>query len=225
MASQPAEAAAGFILPSAAASLLKTTPEALAQLAKAGKIPKLEDGAYHTARLIQAYVDHLSSDEIGAGEASETINVSAERIRQLVAEGYITKIGTKGGANVYSRKDLVLGYIRFLKDDERRTSKSATASRIGEARTKEIELRIQKQEHRICDTEDAIGVVEEIVGLYRSELSAMPARLARHDITLRRQIEKSVNGILDRVSATFTKRAHALRTGGEAFEVDTEDAA
>ncbi|WP_336801707.1 hypothetical protein [Kaistia sp. MMO-174] len=207
--------------PEAAAALLATTPETLKRLAQQGVIPGTEGGTYPAGRLIQQYVAHISSDECGLQDASELIMVSKERIRQLVEAGYITKLR----ANRYSKRGVVQGYIRFLKDEERRSSKSATASKVGEARAREIELRIAQKEHRICDTEDAIGVVEEIVGMYRSELSGLPARLARNDLPLRREIEKNVNGILDRVSATLAKRALALRTGGEAFEADAEDVA
>lgn len=151
-------------------------------------------------------------------QASRLILVSGERIRQLVKEGYIPK----PGKNQYPLVGVVQGYIRFLKDEERRTSKVAAESGLKAARQREIEMRIAEREHRLIDTSEALAVVDEIVGRYRAEFSGLAARITR-DVELRKRIEAEVNGTLQRVSDLLASRAVALRTRGEA--VDPESSA
>ena len=56
------------------------------------------------------------------GQAARLLMMSEERIRQLVKQGFIPKPEKRGFVQLL---DAVQGYLRYLKDDERRSAKSA----------------------------------------------------------------------------------------------------
>jgi len=102
---------------------------------------------------------------VPAGQAAALLMLSTQRLRQLSAEGFIPR-ASKGE---YPLVGVVQGYIRFLKDEERRTSKVQAESDLKATRRKEIELRIARDDHRLIETDEAIAAVEDIVGIHRSE--------------------------------------------------------
>jgi hypothetical protein len=144
--------------------------------------------------------------------------LTPQRVNQLVREGWIEK----GGRNGYTIVGAVQGYIRFLKDEQRRASKSAALSRVQDARAREIELRTAREEHLLIETAEAIGVVDEIVGGLRSEVAGVPARLTR-DVDLRRKIEAELDDVFRRAADRFEQKARDLRSSGEAVAPVAED--
>lgn len=153
--------------------------------------------------------------------AGRLLMKSGERIRQLVREGWIPKHGT--GANTrYALVDVVQGYIRFRDDVEKRATKTAAATRISDARAREIELRTAIREGHLIDLDEAIEAVEELMGLLRSELSGLPARCTR-DLQVRRTIETARNDILERIADLAAEKAAAMgsrRNSGAALPTD-----
>ena len=59
----------------------------------------------------------------------------------------------------------VQGYLRYLKDDERRSAKSAADSRVRDARALEIELRIAERSRELIPVEDALNDMAELAGM------------------------------------------------------------
>ena len=142
--------------------------------------------------------------------AARLLMKSNERIRQLSREGWIPKHGT--GANTrYALVDVVQGYIRFRDDAEKRATKTAAATRISDARAREIELRTAIREGHLIDLDEAIEAIEELMGLLRSELSGLPARCTR-DLQVRRTIETARNDILERIADLAAEKASAMAT-------------
>lgn len=158
------------------------------------------------------------SAEISLAEAAELLGLTKQWINRLGRDGFVPK--TARGR--YRLVDVVQGYVRFLKDEERRTSKSASASRVQDARAREIELRTAREEHTLIETDEAIAVCDEIVGAYKSELAGLAARVTR-DIDLRNKIETEVDDVCRRVAARFEQRASDLRSSGEVIAPDAED--
>ena len=106
----------------------------------------------------------------------------------------------------------VQGYLRYLKDDERRSAKSAADSRVRDARALEIELRIAERTRDLIPLEDALADMAELAASVRSELAGLPARLTRI-IDERQKIESEVDGVLSRLSERATEKAAALGAG------------
>ena len=143
-------------------------------------------------------------------QACRLLMISDERIRQIAKMGYIPKLA-KGRYNLV---ELVQGYIKFLKDDDRRSSKSATASRMQDAKTAEIEMRLAEKRRELIPVEDAQAAVDVIVGKVRAEFSGLPARATR-DMTLRRVLEAETNASLNRVADAVAASAEYFAKGGE----------
>ena len=76
---------------------------------------------------------------IPIGQAARLLMISEERIRQLVKQGYVPKSERRGYVQLVGA---VQGYLKYLKEDERRSTRSAADSRVRDARALEIELRI-----------------------------------------------------------------------------------
>lgn len=147
---------------------------------------------------------------ISRPQVARLLMISEERVRQLVKMEYLPQ--TARGQ--YPLVGVVQGYIRFLKDEERRSSKSATASRMQEAKATEIDMRIAEKRRELIPLEEAEAVVDVLVGRIRSEFSGLPIRVTR-DMTLRRELESEVNGSLNRIGEAMVALARNLREGGD----------
>lgn len=155
---------------------------------------------------------------ITADQACKLLMLSNERIRQLVKSGYIQQ-ESRGKYNLVG---VVQGYIRFLKDEERRTTRVSSESRVRDARAQEIELRMAEKRRELVPLEDATAAFDLVVGKVKEEFSGLPARTTR-DIPLRRKIEEEINGSLGRVAESLRASAEFLRTGGELPHSDTDN--
>jgi phage terminase Nu1 subunit (DNA packaging protein) len=156
--------------------------------------------------------------EISTQEAAALLEITPHRLRQLIAEGHIAqakraKVGLVGA---------VQGYIRFLKDDTRRSSKSASASRVQDARAREIDLKIAEREGRLIDAVEHRDLFAESFGIIKSGLDSIPARVTR-DMALRRKIETEIDDVLRRAADRFEQAARDPALAGEPAEADGGD--
>jgi hypothetical protein len=143
---------------------------------------------------------------IPIGQAARLLMISEERIRQFVKQGYVAKSEKRGYVQLVGA---VQGYLRYLKEDERRSSKSAADSRVRDARALEIELRIAERSRDLIPIEDALTDMAEFAGLVRSELAGLPARLTRL-IDERQKVETEIDALLARLAQKADEKASAL---------------
>jgi phage terminase Nu1 subunit (DNA packaging protein) len=155
---------------------------------------------------------------VAASVIGSFIDVSAERVRKLAEEGVLPREG-KGR---FPLRACIKAHAAWSRDEARRGSRTASQSRVSDARAREIEIRVAKEEHRLIETEDALGALDEIIGTLRSEASGLPARVTR-DVALRRKVESEIDDIFRRASARFERAAVDLRQGGEALPHAEED--
>jgi hypothetical protein len=141
-------------------------------------------------------------------EAAQLLMVTPQWVRDLGAKGYIPK--AEGGK--VPMVAAVQGYIKWLKDEERRTSKTAAQSAVQQARAREIELRIARESGKLIDLEDAETTFATILGIYRSELAGVAAASTR-DLVLRETIDRALNDAVARARDRFRQHIEALRTG------------
>jgi phage terminase Nu1 subunit (DNA packaging protein) len=152
-------------------------------------------------------------------QAARLIMKSAERVRQLSREGYIPRHGKANDAR-FHLLDVVQGYIRFRDDSDRRNSQSAQASRVADARAREIELRNATRESKLMETDEAIETIRQMIGTLRSELSGVPARSTR-DLQIRRTMETAINEALTRaadIAGEIASSMERVRDAGPALE-------
>jgi hypothetical protein len=118
----------------------------------------------------------------------------------------------------------VQGYVRSLKDDTKRSSQTITLSAVQSARAREIELRIAREQHKLIDLDEALSVLDEIVGGMKADFDGLAASVTR-DPAMRSMIEVKVDEIYRRHADGLDQKARALRTSGAAIETDAEDGA
>ncbi|WP_099863747.1 hypothetical protein [Pararhizobium haloflavum] len=147
---------------------------------------------------------------IPIAQAARLLMISEERVRQLCKMDYIPRIA-RGKVTLVGA---VQGYIRFLKDEERRSSKSATATRMQDAKATEIDLRIRERLRQLVPIEDAQAAFDIVLGKVREEFDGMPARTTR-DMELRRKLEAEVNDSLKRIAKAIAASAEFFEKGGE----------
>ena len=155
---------------------------------------------------------------ISLDQAARLLMVTPQWVRKLVREGWITALG-RGS---YPLVGVVQGYIKFLKDEERKSTKTAAASRKDEARTREIEQRIAERDRRLIDLEEHDAVLDEVVGTIKASFVGLPARVTR-DLDLRAKIEAEVDDVFRSAAARLAQRGAELREGRSVAASIAED--
>lgn len=140
------------------------------------------------------------------GQAAHLLLLTEMRLRQLAKEGWFP-------APVKGKVNLVLtvqGYIKFLRDEDRRSSKSAAATGLQATRQREIEMRIAKEEGELVPMVEAMGVLDEFAGTVVTALKNLPARFSR-SMADRARLKPLVDETLGVLAKAMTKRAEELR--------------
>lgn len=165
-----------------------------------------------------AAASSAESGTISTEVAARLIMVGPERVRQLAKQGWIKKVGR----DRYRVVDAVQGYINYLKDEQRRASKTASASRVQDMRAREIELRLAREDRTLIETEEAISFVSDALGKLRAGMVGLAARVTR-DLPTREKIETEIDAEFKRAAESFKQEAAALRSGGGPLDAATED--
>lgn len=171
-----------------------------------------------TTSTSSAIIDLTGEEMLSTSGASSLLGITSQWLRQLSANGYIP-VAIKGK---YPLVAVVQGYVRSLKDEERRSSKVAADSGLKAARQREVELRIGKEEGRLVDMEDVEAIVSNVFATLRAELTGIPAAVTR-DVKLRAEIEKGLNGAFARSQGKFREAGEALRSGSDPLGADGEN--
>lgn len=140
----------------------------------------------------------------GANQATAAVylDITQPRVAQFVKDGTFKKL-PNGKLHLDQCR---IAYIRWLRDDTRKSSASAAAGRLADERAEEIrERRLQRQgAMERAGQEAALAVMDAVIGPLRADLTAMPARVTA-DLRLRRAIEDQ----LDVIFAAANRRALA----------------
>ena len=133
------------------------------------------------------------ADIITTKQAAQLIKTSDERIRQLCKDGWFQK----QGHGKYHLVAVVQGYIDFLKDAERRASKSAASSRMQDLKTQKAALELQVAQRELLPRDDLYAASDFISATVKNEMLGLPARLTR-DLDERAAIDNEVRNALNR---------------------------
>jgi hypothetical protein len=189
--------------------LLFDKPADLKQLEREGAFQQITPGRYWLKDLVQGFVRHArrTKDITDTQTLSSCFGLTGARIGQLASMGWFKAI-ERGKFNWI---DACGGYIRFLRDEDRKTSKSAADSRIRDARAREIEVRTQQRLSRLVPLEIYEEMIDSFASVVRSEFAGLPAACTR-DLTMRRIIEREVNARLRRIAEHAMAQAIRLET-------------
>jgi phage terminase Nu1 subunit (DNA packaging protein) len=170
-----------------------------------------------------------SAQPLNGGEAAGTIAidvaakllmVTPEWVRRLTKDGWITK--TERGR--YRVVDVVQGYIRFLKDEARRATKTASHTRLQEIRARKEELAVAQTERELIPLTEAMTLVDEVAGAVASRVNAIPARFTRN-IEQRAALQREVDEALAEVADRIEKLGATFQSGRDDPAADEEEAA
>jgi hypothetical protein len=160
----------------------------------------------------------IESLEVTGGILAKFLGFTSGRVSQMDREGIVHR--TASGKFLLAES--VRNYVAWARDETRRSSSSATLSRVQEARAKEIEQRTAERSRQLIPMEEARAMVIDVVGGLRAELDGLPAGITR-DLALRKKIEKTLNGIFTRAADRLEKQADAAETDGEPVAAVTKD--
>lgn len=149
-------------------------------------------------------------DEITIEVAARLLMVSAERVRQLIKSGHIEK--TRHGFTTIP--SAVQGYIKFLKESASERTTNAALSRAQDARAREVELRIKREERELIPLDEAMLAMSLLCGLVSQQLNGLPVRVTR-DMVLRRQIEIETHAAQEAIATALDKLSGFVREGGD----------
>lgn len=161
--------------------------------------------------------DAASGDLITLDVAGRLLMIGPERIRQLNKSGYVP-IPKRGFTTIVGA---VQGYIRFLKDEDRKATATGALERAREAKARETEQKIAERDRRLIPIEDAELAMDLLVGAVAKELDGQAARITR-DMALRRTIEADVHGAKTRIAKALAEGKGFARTGRDTLDAGGE---
>ncbi|MCA1452851.1 hypothetical protein I6F35_06400 [Bradyrhizobium sp. BRP22] len=190
--------------------LLMEHPDELKKLQREGFIKPIGKDSWRLADLIRGFAK-WSRDNVMLTDSATLARcwgVTTPRISQFVAQGWLKTTGRKAQYNWF---DACQGYVRWLRDEDRRSQKSAADSRMRDAKAREIEVRTNQRLGRLVPLEVYEEMIDSLAGEVRSEFAGLAAACTR-DLTLRRIIEREVNARLRRIAEHAMAQAIRLET-------------
>ena len=127
--------------------------------------------------------------------------------------GWFRLLSAHNKKGIYNWIEACGGYIKFLRDEDRRSSKHAADSRMRDAKAFDIEVRTRQRLGKLVPLEAYEEMIDNITGVVRSEFAGMAAACTR-DLVLRRIIEREVNARLRRIAEYAMAQAIRLETVG-----------
>lgn len=151
-------------------------------------------------------------------QVAELLNLTAGRVRAMTSEGRIKQSG-RGRWNLLQVNH---DYIAYTKEEQKSKTKTASETRVRDARAAEIELRMARQDREVIPLAEAMATIDDVTGIYLQFMSSLPARITREQ-NERHRIEAICDAERARVSDHFLEKSSSLRTGIPIAEADGED--
>jgi hypothetical protein len=105
---------------------------------------------------------------------------------------------------------VVHGALDYQEDKLKRSTQRARQNRFQDVKAREVEQRIAREDGILMETQDALDVLERVVGWSRSALESVPNRLTR-DVILRREYQKEVDVLLTELAGRERSARAELR--------------
>ena len=160
------------------------------------------------------------STEVPAKTLAECLGLTPMRVQQLVKEGVIKRTA-KGKFPLMAG---IAAYVAWLKEDQRKASKSASTGRMTDARVADLELRMEERRGalRAAAEETALATCDRVLGEFRVDIYSIPARVTA-DIALRQALEHQFDEAFRSAATRAAVRSNGkpvdrqpVRTGGTA---------
>lgn len=159
------------------------------------------------------------TDSVSTAFLSAVLGITKRHIARLTHEGVLPKIA-------HGRYELAASVQRYMEHNARgqvaRHTPEPSGDRVRDARARQIELRMAREDRAIITLPEALATVDEVAGEYLQSIGSLPARITR-DPRERQRIEAICDTERLRVADRFAEKASALRSGVPANEADDED--
>jgi hypothetical protein len=139
---------------------------------------------------------------VSVSALAKHLDVARAYIEKLEAEGVIQRHG--GGFLLdYSR----IAYIRYLRRERRQSPRAEADAEHVAVKTEMLRLRLMEKKRELVRRDEADALPDEIAGVVLTYLSGWPARIAGHDLVLRRKAESLVRELRTEIANACERRA------------------
>jgi phage terminase Nu1 subunit (DNA packaging protein) len=152
-------------------------------------------------------------ETVTATAMAALLQIDRALVGRMAADGILPR----GADGRFDPIAAMSAYIKHLRTKARERSQSAAHSILQEARAEEIRLRTAERLRELIEMTDALAAIDSTFGTIKSEMSGIPARVTR-DLSMRRTIEKELDGVLSRAAARLEKAAAALESGADPLD-------
>ncbi len=150
---------------------------------------------------------------------SDLLGFSPRWLNKLVSQGLVER--KENG--LFDLVEVCLGYIRWLKDDNRRNSKTEVAKLKEAEQVRKLKLENAKLEGELADMETVETVFLEMFTTLRANIDAVPAGVTR-DLAQRAEIQKRIDLAFETCRKTFEATHRSIRDGCPSLPRDEDGA-
>ena len=148
-------------------------------------------------------VRKVPDDVVTGNSLARHLGCSRQNIAHMAQQGVLPR---RSDGN-YDQSTCRLAYIQYLRAEYRKSPRHVTDAELQKHRARLYAIKVQRAEGELMPTAECWAFLDEVVGLTLSTLSGWPARLAGHDLTLRRRAERLVFELRTELAAQATERA------------------
>jgi hypothetical protein len=141
---------------------------------------------------------------VSASALALHLDCSRTYIAKLEAEGVLHTAPDGGGFPVDQSR---VAYLRYLRRERRQSPRSEADADFQRAKSELIRIRIAEKKRELIPREEAASDMEELIGLFLTGLSGLPARCGGRDLAVRRAIDKAVYDLRVEIAEACTKKA------------------
>ncbi len=152
----------------------------------------------------------LEAMEISLHQAADIMGISVSLARKIVSEGHV-KRSSRGMVRI---ADWGRGYVAYRDAGDKRSTRSAATSIVGEARAAEINQRIALRDRDLVHVNEATMAIDHVVGACVETFNALPAMMTR-DIAERKRLERIVREGKHGVVKKIKEAAELLEKGSK----------
>lgn len=152
-------------------------------------------------------------------EMAAILGITTRRLRQLEKEEHVV---VPEGPGKFHVGKVVQAYVGYRAEGVAKKSGSESMDRLREEKALDIRLNRMRKDRDLISLEEALGTIDEMVGLFISSLTGLPAQITGVPRE-RQRLDDIFDAERQRLADSFAKKRSALTAGGEAADAETED--
>ena len=139
---------------------------------------------------------------VSASALALHLDCSRTYIGKLEAEGVIQRQG--GGFPLDQSR---VAYLRYLRRERRQSPRTEADAEHVKVKTEMLQLRLMEKKRELVRRDEADALLDQLAGTVLTHLSGWPARIAGHDLVLRRKAEGLVRELRIEIAQACERKA------------------